>query len=122
MSEGRGLAMLIRKHKLGTYSFKECSSACTIAFIAGAKRLLGVNAKLGFHQYRLDAKNVIPFLDPNDELKKDLVFYESQSIDAAFLKKVFKTPLNEIWFPSHNELLKANVIHGVVDPIEIIEP
>ncbi len=120
VSEGRGLAVLIQKHKLDTYSFKECSSACTIVFIAGQKRVLGTNAKLGFHQYRLDARNVIPYLDPEEEMKKDLIFFENQSIDTAFLKQVFKVPHNSIWFPSHTELRNSGVIHAVAELTDAI--
>jgi len=63
-SEGRGLAVLIG------YSLKGCSSACTVTSIGGKKRLLGPNAKLGFHRYRPDSKSVLPFLDSDNELKK----------------------------------------------------
>ncbi len=120
VSEGRGLARLILKHELDTYSFKECSSACTIVFIAGQKRVLGTDAKLGFHQYRLDAEYVIPYLDPEDEIKKDLQFFKNQSIDTAFLNQVFKVPHNSIWFPGHTELLDTGVIHAVADLTEAI--
>jgi hypothetical protein len=115
VSEGRGLAVLIQKHELDTYSFKECSSACTIVFIAGQKRVLGTDAKLGFHQYRLDARNVMPHLDPEAEMKKDLQFFKNQSIDKAFLDQVFKFAPNSIWFPSHTELRHSGVIHMVAD-------
>ena len=120
VSEGRGLAVLIQKHELDTYSFKECSSACTIVFIAGQKRVLGTDAKLGFHQYRLDARNVMPHLDPEEEMKKDLQFFKNQSIDKAFLDQVFKVAPNSIWFPSHTELRDSGVIHTVANPTDII--
>ena len=120
VSEGRGLAVLIQKHELDTYSFKECSSACTIVFIAGRKRILGTDAKLGFHQYRLDARNVMPHLDPEAEMKKDLQFFKNQSIDTAFLDQVFKVPHNNIWFPSHTELRTSGVIHTVADLSDVI--
>lgn len=116
VSEGRGLAFLIGEKELHTYSLRGCSSACTIAFIGGKKRLLGPEAKLGFHHYRLDSKNVLPFLDLDNEFKKDLAFYASQSIDTAFLDKMYEVRHSDMWFPSHEELLQAGVIDGVVSP------
>ena len=122
VSEGRGLAVLVRGKELHTYSLKGCSSACTIAFVGGKKRLLGPEAKLGFHRYRLDSKNVFPFLDLDDEFKKDLAFYASQNIDTAFLDKVYEIRHSDMWFPSHEELLQAGVIHGVVIPDKLATP
>jgi hypothetical protein len=116
VSEGRGLAFLIGEKELHTYSLRGCSSACNIAFIGGKKRLLGPEAKLGFHHYRLDSKNVLPFLDLDNEFKKDLAFYASQSIDTAFLDKMYEIRHSDMWFPSHEELLQAGVIDGVVSP------
>jgi len=113
--EGRGLFMLIKKHGLDTYCFKNCSSACTIAFIGGTKRFLGLKARLGFHQYRLDSDKINPVVDIEDEQKKDLVIYKSQTINDTFLNKIFEKSQNEIWFPTHDELLTAGVVDRIVN-------
>ena len=52
--EGRELAKLISSYGLDTYSLKGCYSAATIAFIAGEKRFLGIEANLAYHQYQMD--------------------------------------------------------------------
>jgi len=120
--EGRGLFMLIKKHGLDTYSFKNCSSACTIAFIGGARRFLGENAKLGFHQYRLDSDKINPIVDieneQKNEQKKDLFLYESQMINDTFLNNIFEKPQHEIWFPIQNELLAAGVVDRIVNEVQ----
>jgi len=68
--EGRGLFKIIKEHGLDTYCFKNCSSACTIAFVGGAGRFLGENAKIGFHQYQHDSDKVNPVVNIKDEQKK----------------------------------------------------
>ena len=47
--EARALRDLIDSRKLSTYTASGCSSACTLAYAAGRKRLIAPNAKLGFH-------------------------------------------------------------------------
>ncbi|MEN8210225.1 MAG: hypothetical protein ABFR31_00785 [Thermodesulfobacteriota bacterium] len=120
--EGRGLFMLIKKHGLDTYCFKNCSSACTIVFIGGARRFLGSNARLGFHQYRLDSDKINPVVDIQDEQKKDLAIYKSQMINNTFLNKIFEKTQNEIWFPTHDELLTAGVVHHIVNQVQSHSP
>ena len=48
--EGRGLSLTFSEYHLSTYVFDECSSACTTAFIGGDMRIIGSEAKIGFHQ------------------------------------------------------------------------
>lgn len=113
VTEGRGVARLIKQHGLDTYVFDLCKSACTTAFIAGAKRTLGVNGKLGFHQFAMNSKLKTPYIDPEEEQKIDLEFYTGQKIDKAFLEKVFQASHSDIWFPDPEELVAAGVVHFV---------
>lgn len=119
--EGRQLAKLIIAYGLNTYSFEHCDSACTIAFIAGKRRFVGADAKLGFHQSRLiyEDRSKIEEVKKDDE--KDHLFFEHQGIKKNFLKKISAIPSNKVWFPSIDELLQAGVIHGIVDPCEILK-
>lgn len=122
--EGRGLGMLIDQHELDTYSFVGCSSACSTAFIGGRKRYLGTNAKLGFHRYRLDSNNILQFYkfyDLEIEEKKDLDVFKAKNLNDEFLRKVFQTPYDQMWFPDTQTLIDAGVIHTVVDQKEILK-
>lgn len=107
--EGRGLALLIGRHGLDTYTTKECSSACTTAFVAGARRALGERATLGFHRYR--TYSVIPSIDVADEEARDRAIFLRQGVSAAFLDRAFSYPPDDLWRPSVEELLRAGVIH-----------
>lgn len=115
--EGRGLAMLIDRYGLDTYTFEGCISACTTAFISGDKRYLGTNAKLGFHQYRMDAGKVLQYYkyyDMDTEQAKDLKLYKKKKINEEFLDKVFETPHDRMWFPDARTLIDAGVVTGIV--------
>ena len=109
--EGRGLARLIRERKLATYSLRECASSCATAFIAGTKRALGAGAKLGFHQYKYHA--VLPVVDVAEEQARDRALFRAQGVSADFLRKIFLRPPEQMWWPSHAELIAAGVVHQV---------
>lgn len=109
--EGRGLARVIRENKLQTYSLSECTSACTTAFVAGVRRILGVNAKLGFHQYKTYA--VLPNIDVAKEQAKDMALFEEQGVADEFLRKIFDKLPEEMWWPETDELVSAGVVHEI---------
>lgn len=115
--EGRGLSTLFTRQSLDTYVYKQCSSACTSAFSGGIKRYLGMSAKLGFHQYKQDLskhKNSVGFHDAVAEQVRDLKLFKSRGIESQFLEKIFNEDANSMWFPTHNELIAARVIDGVI--------
>ena len=107
--EARKLRDLIRKRSLITYTATGCSSACTIAFLGGQKRLIASEARLGFHQY------TFPGMDQTD---MQVAYAEDrQSMIAAgilpgFADRAFSTPAADMWHPSPEELLRAGVITG----------
>jgi hypothetical protein len=115
--EGRGLAALFNQYKIDTYSFRYCLSSCATAFIGGAKRFLGNDAKLGFHQYAFDSKQLQPFRDfynVEDEQDKDREVYRSKNINERFIQQIFKKPNSEIWYPDRKTLLEAGVVTATV--------
>ncbi|MFT5658134.1 MAG: hypothetical protein ACI9KN_001413 [Gammaproteobacteria bacterium] len=115
--EGRGLAILIDRYGIDTYSYRRCFSSCTTAFIGGRHRYLGNKAKLGFHQYGFDSEWLQPFelfYDLESEQNKDLELYRSKNINAAFLRRVFEKPNHDIWYPELDTLLDAGVVTAVV--------
>ncbi len=109
ISEGRGLARVIRENGLNTYSLDHCMSACATAFAAGVRRALGTNARLGFHQYQ--TFTIHPNFDLKEEQEKDIALFRAQGITESFLQKIFSHPPEDMWWPDHAELLEANFIH-----------
>ena len=111
--EARGLAKQIISKKLDTHVTDHCRSACTIAFIAGDNRTLGAGAKLGFHRYRLNAPPALT--DPLEEQEKDKTFFLQQGVGHEFVLRAFSTPHEDMWHPDVNDLLRANVVHRIVE-------
>jgi hypothetical protein len=118
--EGRELARLISAYGLDTYSLNGCYSAATIAFIAGEKRFLSAEANLAFHQYRMDYEGLGAFVSMEDEQAKDLVLFRQQGIKGEFLDKLFNTHHDDLWYPTVDEMLVADVIHGIVNPSDLL--
>lgn len=109
--QGLALAALVEKRSLSTFVGHQCSSACTLVFVAGKERLLTAGAKLGFHRARS------PLWDDaltDDEKYNSLLitYFESKGIAANFSRKAFRVPNNDIWYPSVEELLAAGVINN----------
>ena len=107
---------MIAQQGLATYSLSGCDSACTTAFIGGHRRFLAPQARLGFHQYQLQARNVLPNVDSETELRKDFEQFAAAGIDTAKLHVALVTPPARMWYPTHALLLEAGVIHGVARP------
>ncbi len=108
--EARGLAKLVRNARLNTLAVNACSSACTIAFIGGASRQLAPGARLGFHQYRIDAAYDIPFVRPEAEQERDREFFRENGVKDWFVMLMFQEKPDNIWFPSAADLQRGGVV------------
>jgi hypothetical protein len=117
--EGRGLAFLFKEYGLNTHVEISCSSACTTAFIGGAIRTLSASAKLGFHQYGLDAnraRQISSIYDTVAEQQKDIALFVEQGVATEFTAKMFEAVSTEMWYPASSQLLDAGVITAVGKP------
>lgn len=112
--QARGIAKLIEKNGLDTYAFGTCYSACTLAYIAGKRRYLGIDGKLGFHGYQANPNIKNPVLDIDKEQQTDLEFYSRHITDSAFIEKIFSINCSGLWEPHLEELLNAGVVHEVI--------
>lgn len=110
--EAKKLATLIEVKKLSTYTSSGCYSACILAYAAGERRLIDRNASLGFHQYSFPGAQQIDFLSAYEEDKKYLL---SKGIQPNFVAKIFSTPNERLWKPSHQELFQSRFVTGYPD-------
>jgi len=108
--EARGLANLAHDAKLNTQAVGVCSSACTIAFIGGVSRQLAPGARLGFHQYRIDATYDLPFANPKAEQERDQEIFRKNGVKDWFVKQMFQEHSGSIWYPSATELQRAGIV------------
>ena len=122
--EARLVSALVRKHKLNTYVEFYCASACTQIFAAGRERVLGKDARLGFHQgvsLGLDGKvgtsdavtdrrigpTTVFGISANDTLR---YAYQGAGFDQGFIDKVMKVSHDTMWLPTTQELRDGHVI------------
>lgn len=108
--EARGLAKLIISAQLDTHVGENCSSACTIVFIAGTRRTADSGAQLGFHGYALMDAAKLPQFDIENEQERDRSFFVQQGVTEGFAARIYDSPNRSIWFPDRDELLRANVL------------
>ena len=109
--EARGAARSIQDNGLNTHASWECSSACTLLFVAGRKRSLAPGAKIGFHQYALSFGNSLPNLDLQKEQEKDLAFFQSQGVKLPFLNRMFQHSSKTLWYPEYQELIDSGFLN-----------
>lgn len=107
----RALALTIEQYQLDTHVDQRCHSACTLAFIAGAKRSLSAGAQLGFHRYRHNIKQAGIALSVDEQLRKDQQLFLLRGVDARFVDKMFSHSNEQLWRPSRSELLQAGVVN-----------
>ena len=105
--EGRLVAAVISQRGLATHVDGRCSSACTLAFLAGKERTLGPHGRLGFHQVRSIGRSTLGrYLD----IGRTRSLYESVGLPTDFVEKVVATPAEKMWYPTEAELRAAHVI------------
>jgi hypothetical protein len=105
--EGVLLSKVIDSHELNTYVESHCASACTIAFLAGVSRAADPAAKIGFHSLSFlgGSKGVMT----KDEGDATMAAYAKAGLPQAFIKKIVDTSADQMWYPTHEEMLIAGV-------------
>ena len=109
--EARGIAKLILARELSTFVEQDCSSACTLLFIAGKMRGIAPGAKLGFHGYLLTNASQLPHIDVAAEQEKDRDYFRARGVSDAFLDMMFQRSHKEIWTPDFATLRTAGVVN-----------
>ncbi len=134
--EARLVSALVRKRQLRTYVEFYCASACTQIFAAGRERVLGKDAKLGFHQgisIGSDGKpgtsdkvtdrklgpTTVFGLSANDTLR---YAYQGAGFEQSFIDKVMEVSHDTMWLPTTQELRDARVITRQSDRPEVPLP
>jgi hypothetical protein len=107
LEAARRMAEVVRAHHLDTLVSKECDSACTLVFLAGNRRLLGRNARLGFHTASAGGQ---PLMTTDAALVEEAT---RSGVSEQFLRKAYSVPANEMWYPSIRELVAAKVATGI---------
>lgn len=112
LGEARKLRDLIRERELVTYAAEECNSACAIAFMGGVQRFLAPGGKLGFHRGYFPGLSTKELDRLNKEVGRWLI---AQGVAEWFVNRLNSTPNKSMWWPSPEELKRADVINGTLD-------
>lgn len=108
LNEGMRMADLVRQRKLNTHVIDECSSACTLAFLAGRVRTMSESAALGFHASRsVGSPEQRPTRFETAELR---TAYQQAGLPKAFIDKALATPNDDMWYPRYEALLEAGAL------------
>ena len=103
LDEADDTARLIHTHHLDTVVSANCSSACTVIFVAGIHRQLDATGQLGFH--------ALQPVDPNADIYfTQSLAYAPYGIGATFLRRVAQVPPKSMWYPTRAELINAHVL------------
>ena len=110
MLEAQKLAHAVRSRHLNTYVEDQCASACTYVFLAGKDRASTPNAQIGFHQPSFPGLDA----DAQRAATQDMLnVYRAAELPEAFIQRIAKTPPEDIWYPTRDELIAAHVITRV---------
>lgn len=105
-----GLARMIRARGLDTQVSGDCLSACTLIFLGGVRRIIGAEARLGFHAADLPGWSAAAVAEHNRDQAALMV---DMGVDPAFAAKATTYPHGEMWFPATETLLRAGVISQI---------
>jgi hypothetical protein len=107
VAQGNRVGKVIADRKLNTYVEQECTSACTIAFLAGVERAAEPNARVGFHSFRTVGADSST---ASTELALVQETYRTAGMSPAFITKIAATPHDKMWYPTHEELLAEGIL------------
>lgn len=105
--EANLLAKSISQHGLDTYVERECSSACTLVFLAGTRRCIAEGARIGFHAASYQRDLARKTSQNAADYERNL--YRQAGLPATFIDTIMQTPNWNVWYPSHQELREAGV-------------
>jgi hypothetical protein len=109
LQEVTQIAQLVQNLKLETYVEDECLSFCTVVFLAGYPRYATPMAKIGFHKPSYGTDNEMSLINQTG-IDSSTALYKSFNLPDDFVKKIFETPNDDMWYPSYKELLSSGVV------------
>ncbi|HTD17353.1 MAG TPA: SH3 domain-containing protein [Chthoniobacterales bacterium] len=105
--EAEQMMQLVRQRNLTTYTSEYCLSAATLVLMAGKERVIEANAKVGFHA------GSFPGLTAEQQRESDVLLQSimhSAGVSQQFVDRVLRTPPDQMWYPSFEEMRLAGVI------------
>ena len=141
IDNGFAFSGIISRHELNTVAKGVCSSACTLAFLAGVDRHLMQDGRLGFHRSWVPPTNWAK-LEANSEDDADQRYldytYEADDLLTAVYEKMnfmldvgidpefvieanLRTSWDSMWYPNLETLFEANVLTSKILNMDAIK-
>lgn len=108
--EALAVADIIRAKRLNTRVDRDCESACTLLFLAGAERSASPLSAIGFHQPDFPGVVDSERRTMIDENRQD---YREAGVNDAFIDRIMATPPEKMWYPTHEEMVEAGAINAI---------
>lgn len=105
--EGNAIARVISERRLNTYVERECTSACTIALLAGHERSGEPNSRVGFHSFR--SIGTLESSPAPGDIALARETYRRAHVSPSFIERIVATPPEKVWYPSQDELFASGV-------------
>lgn len=99
----KDLGDIISRRKLITYTERICAGLCALAFLQGEQRIVHKNAQIVLHRPPLGAARSQ---------------FVARGIPPWFIDRVYSTVVEEPWYPTHDELLRASFVSRISDGVE----
>lgn len=120
MTEGHGMARVALQRALNTQVTQTCDNACTLVFVAGERRLLAPEARVGFQSLQsLGGWLGSGALSANQVVAD---FYRGRGVPEAFIQKALGVPGWDLWEPGQASLLDAGVATDRTPPADATSP
>lgn len=114
---GLRLSKLIKSRHLDTMTTRFCGSACTIMFAGGQRRVVKNGAQLSYHAVFStgNSKSVSwsPMVGLIESRYRDV--WRAEGVPDDFVDRAFRTPGDQAWTPTNEELIAANVATEIVE-------
>lgn len=107
---GRQMAVLINEQGLDTLTTETCASACTFAYLGGHRRTLQNGGRLGYHAPSGNTDYALA-----NTAARIAVVLRAANVPEDFIQHGLATPSDEMWFPTIDELVQANIVTDVID-------
>lgn len=88
---------MVQSRKMDTLVIGKCASACTGVFLAGDRRYVGPNARLGFHQSGFRGR--APDTQWSSPEYESAILYRAKGVSDAFTREALNTSYYSVWKP-----------------------
>ncbi|BEU99970.1 hypothetical protein [Novosphingobium olei] len=107
--EATQIAGTIAARHMDTIAVGDCSSSCTIVFLAGAHRFAEVGSSLGFHSPSATSMTDSEAQTANPEMRNA---YTNAGLPDWFVDRAMATSSSSIWRPTETQLVELGVINS----------